>query len=267
MSRPSSSQAPTVGLFATCLIDLFRPSAGLAALELLRRAGCSVDVPLNQTCCGQPAYNNGDRKNTMALARNVIDAFEGFDYVVVPSGSCAGMIKRHYPGVFKEDPAWGKRAEALAHKTYELTAFLVDVMQVNESPARFDGVVTVHDSCSALRELQVKEQPRRLLKGVAGASLAEMPGSDVCCGFGGTFCVKYPEISTKMAADKVQSIMATGADMVVSTDLGCLLNLAGRLTRSGATVTVRHIAEILAGTHERTAPIGRPEAERTGSSS
>jgi L-lactate dehydrogenase complex protein LldE len=248
---------PRVALFVTCLVDLHRPTVGFAAIHLLEQAGCSVEVPSAQTCCGQPAYNTGDRASTAAIARSVIAAFEGYDYVVVPSGSCGGMISHHYPGLFGDDPAMRARAEALAGRTYELIAFLTDIMGMTSVPATLDGVVaTYHDSCSGLRELGVKQQPRQLLASVAGLELREMTDPEVCCGFGGTFCVKYPEISTRMVSDKTQDITATGADMLLAGDLGCLLNMAGRLSREGSPVAVRHVAEVLAGMTGDVPPIG-----------
>jgi L-lactate dehydrogenase complex protein LldE len=238
---------PRVGLFVTCLVDLFRPSIGFAAVKLIEQSGCSVAVPRLQTCCGQPAHNSGDRKDTRALARQVIDAFEDYDYVVAPSGSCAGMIREHYPALFDDDPKTAHRAHALARRTYELVSFLRDVRGMERVDARFAGTVTYHDSCSGLRELSVKEQPRRLLRSVAGLELVELPSAETCCGFGGTFCVKYPEISNRMVEDKAQAIESTGAGTLLAGDLGCLLNMAGKLKRRGAAVRVRHVAEVLAG--------------------
>ena len=243
-SRP---ETPRVGLFVTCLVDLFRPSVGFAAVKLLEAAGCTVAVPRAQTCCGQPAYNSGDRADTRAIARGVIDAFEGFDYVVAPSGSCAGMIREHYPALFEDEPATAHRAHGLARRTYELVSFLRDVRGMTTVDARYDGTVTYHDSCSGLRELDVKRQPRELLASVDGLSLVELPGAETCCGFGGTFCVKYPDISNRMVDDKAKDIEATGAGTLLAGDMGCLLNMAGKLKRREATVRVRHVAEVLAG--------------------
>jgi L-lactate dehydrogenase complex protein LldE len=250
------SASPRVGLFVTCLVDLMRPAVGFAAVKLLEDAGCRVEVPEAQTCCGQPAYNSGDRRDARDIARNVIAAFEGFDYVVAPSGSCAGMIHEHYPALFENEPENLARARSLAARTHELTAFLVDVMKVERIDAAYDGVATYHDSCSGLRELKVKAQPRRLLASVKGLSLRELPGAEICCGFGGTFCVKYADISERMAADKAADVTATGADTLLAGDLGCLMNMAGKLQRDGSPVKVRHVAEVLAGV---TAPaIGEP---------
>ena len=236
-----------IALFVTCLVDLWRPSVGFAAVKLLEDAGCRVSVPAAQTCCAQPAYNSGDRKNAVAIAGNVIAAFEGFDYVVAPSGSCAGMIKCHYPGLFADDPDMLARAEELAARTWELISFLTDVMKLDKVAARFEGAVTYHDGCSGLREMGIKQQPRKLLRSVAGLELKELPDAEICCGFGGTFCVKYPGISNAMVEDKVSDIEATGAGTVLAGDLGCLLNIAGKLQRNDSPARVRHIAEVLAG--------------------
>lgn len=242
----NSIDSPRVGLFVTCLVDLYRPSVGFAAVELLQRAGCRVTVPRAQTCCGQPAFNSGDDKHARQLALQVLDAFEEFDYVVGPSGSCLGTIRCHYPEMFANDDQLLPRFEALSAKSYELVSFLVDVLGVDTVEAVFDHHVTYHDSCSALRELGIKEQPRKLLGKVAGLQLTEMQGTDICCGFGGTFCVKYPEISGRMAADKVAAVEASGADILLSGDLGCLLNLAGKIWREGKPTRVYHVAEVLA---------------------
>lgn len=248
MASQSNSAQPTVsvGLFVTCLVDMFRPRIGFAAVELLERAGCRVAVPEAQTCCGQPAYNSGDNAHAREITRGLIDAFAEFDYVVAPSGSCAGMLREHMAELFEDEPAYAEGAKALAAKTYELTSFLVDVMGMPTAVASFDGTATYHDSCSGLRELGVKSQPRRLLNGVDGLTLTELPGAEVCCGFGGTFCVKYPDISNKMVEDKTTDIAGTGADTLLAGDLGCLLNMAGKLSREGKPVRAYHVAEILA---------------------
>lgn len=249
---------PRVGLFVTCLVDLFRPSVGFATVKLLEAAGCAVEVPQNQTCCGQPAFNSGDRKDTADIARAVIKVFSAYDYVVAPSGSCAGMIKAHYPELFAPGSADHQAALALAEKTYELVSFLVRVMKQEKVEARFDGSVTYHDSCSGLRELGVKAEPRKLLRTIEGLDLVEMEDAEVCCGFGGTFCVKYPDISNVMVAKKTKKIAATGADLLLAGDLGCLMNMAGKLKREGASLKVRHVAEILAG-DTATPPIAEAE--------
>jgi L-lactate dehydrogenase complex protein LldE len=247
-----------VALFVTCLVDLFRPTVGFAAVKLLEDAGCTVAIPWAQTCCGQPAYNSGDRVHAEVIARQVIDAFAGYDYVVVPSGSCAGMIRLHYPEMFSGDPAMLARAREFAARCWELVSFLVEVCGVDRVPAEWRRVVTYHDACSGLRELGIKDQPRRLLASVAGLELRELPEAEVCCGFGGTFCVKYPDISDKMVSDKADRVAATGAGAVLAGDLGCLLNIAGKLSRQRRSVEVRHIAEVLAGMAETVPPIGKP---------
>jgi L-lactate dehydrogenase complex protein LldE len=242
----AKAKSPRVGLFVTCLVDLIRPSVGFASVKLLEDAGCTVDVP-TQTCCGQPAFNSGDRATTRQIAEQVITAFEGFDYVVAPSGSCAGMLKQHYPELFEGHAVWAPRAQRFCAKTYELVSFLVDVLKVDKVDAAFHGAVTYHDSCSGLRELGVKAQPRKLLHSVQGLTIKEMHDADVCCGFGGTFCVKYPDISNTIVTKKAEHISASGADTLLAGDLGCLMNMAGRLQRLGKPVHVRHVAEVLAG--------------------
>jgi L-lactate dehydrogenase complex protein LldE len=249
-------QAPRVALFVTCLVDMFRPTVGFAAIRLLEQAGCRVEVPMGQTCCGQPAFNSGDRATAADLARNVIAAFEHFDYIVAPSGSCAGQMHAHYAELLADDPNWAGRAAAMAAKTHELVSFLTDVMGMQAVSARHAGSVTYHDSCSGLRELGVKAQPRKLLASVDGLTLTEMEDSEVCCGFGGTFCVKYPEISVRMVSDKTANIVATGAETLLAGDMGCLLNMAGRLKRQGSGVQVRHVAEVLAGMTAEVPAIG-----------
>ena len=237
-----------VGLFVTCLIDLMRPRIGFAALKLLEAAGCEVVVPRTQTCCGQPGYNSGDRKSALALARKVVAEFEACDYVVAPSGSCAGMIRTHYPDLFSDQPAERARAQCLCDKTYELTDFLLNVAKLERIDAKFNGTITYHDSCSGLREMGVKSQPRALLAKVAGLTLQEMNEAETCCGFGGTFAVKFGEISTRLADNKCEHALATGADAIVLGDLGCMLNIEGRLRRRGDVNTkVLHVAEVLAG--------------------
>lgn len=241
------SQSPTVALFVTCLVDAFRPSVGMAAVKLLEDAGCTVVVPKGQTCCGQPAYNSGDRATAAALAKRVIAEFEPYAYVVVPSGSCGGMIAKHFPDLFANTPDWAARAKALAGKTFELTAFLTNVLGKTSVNASFPASATYHDSCSALRELRVRAQPRQLLASVQGLTLTELKERDSCCGFGGTFAVKYPDISNAIVERKTADIAATGAVLLISGDMGCLLNMAGKLKREGSSIQVRHVAEVLAG--------------------
>jgi L-lactate dehydrogenase complex protein LldE len=247
-----------VALFVTCLVDLFRPTVGFAAVKLLEEAGCAVEVPRQQTCCGQPAYNSGDRADAKAIALQVLHAFAGYDYVVAPSGSCAGMLRVHYPELFADDSENLPRARELAERSWELISFLVDVCGVQAVAATWQRRITYHDACSGLRELGVKLQPRQLLGSVTDLSIEELPGAEVCCGFGGTFCIKYPEISDKMVTDKAVDIAATGAEAVLAGDLGCLLNMAGKLYRQGRHVEVRHVAEVLADMTHRVPPIGAP---------
>ena len=235
-----------VGLFVTCLVDLMRPRIGFAALELLEAAGCEVVVPETQTCCGQPGYNSGDRGSALALARKVVAEFADCEYLVAPSGSCAGMIRTHYPDLFRDAPEELDRVNALCARTYELADFLVNVVKLARVPAAFNARVTYHDSCSGLRELGVKAQPRVLLSKVQGLTLQEMTQPEQCCGFGGTFAVKFGDISTHIVDRKCADIEATGADAVVLGDLGCMLNIEGRLRRRGDMKTkVLHFAEVL----------------------
>lgn len=237
-----------VGLFVTCLVDMMRPRIGFAALKLLEAAGCEVVVPTGQTCCGQPAYNSGDRESTRALAIKLLDEFESCEYVVAPSGSCAGMIRTHYVDLAGEGEALARRMAALAARTYELTDFLVNVAKFDRVPGDYQGSITYHDSCSGLRELGVKAQPRTLLAQMPGVALHEMQGAEECCGFGGAFSVKFGELSAAIAEKKCECIRATGSDAIVGGDLGCLLNIEGKLRRMGdETTRVLHVAEVLAG--------------------
>lgn len=246
---------PRVALFVTCLVDLFRPAVGFSAIKLLEDSGCAVEIPVNQTCCGQPAYNSGDRKDAKAIATQVIENFEDYDYIVAPSGSCAAMLKKHYPGLFADDPEWVERSKAFAQKVFELVSFLVDVRKVEKVSASLEKTVTYHDSCSGLRELGVQSQPRKLLSSVKGLKVAELVDSDVCCGFGGTFCVKYSDISNSIVSKKTDNISKSGAEVLLAGDLGCLMNMAGKLHRQGSEIEVRHVAEVLSG-QVSNAPIG-----------
>lgn len=237
-----------VALFVTCLVDLMRPSIAFSALKLIEAAGYVAVVPEAQTCCGQPGYNSGDTAAARALARKFIAEFERFPYIVAPSGSCAGTVRTHYPDLFANEPEWRARAEALAAKTFELTQFLVDVAGVTEVPGDFSGSVTYHDSCSGLRELGVKQQPRTLLDRMPGVKRIEMRECEECCGFGGLFSVKYPDISGAIVQRKCDAIRGSGAYAVALGDLGCMMNIEGRLRRNGDELTqVIHIAELLAG--------------------
>jgi L-lactate dehydrogenase complex protein LldE len=245
--QPDYPAAPRVALFVTCLVDLFRPSVAFNSIHLLERAGCEVSVPLSQTCCGQPAYNTGDYESAIPLARQVIESFEHADYVVAPSGSCTGMIRHHYPRILAGE--WRERAMDLAARTYELTEFLADVVKLGRGSRQSLQLpaVTYHDSCAGLRELGIKRQPRDLLRELCDREVTELAQTEVCCGFGGTFCAKMPSISTKMVTDKLDSAVATGAVLLAGGDLGCLLNIAGRASRLGRDIEIRHIAELLTG--------------------
>jgi L-lactate dehydrogenase complex protein LldE len=237
-----------VGLLVTCLVDLWRPSIGFAALALLESAGCEVLVPPTQTCCGQPGYNSGDRASARALAEKLIAELESCDYVVSPSGSCSGMVRVHYPELFRDDLAWSHRVARLAAKTYELTDFLVRVAGVEGVPGRFSGAIAYHDCCAGLREMGVKAQPRALLAKLPGVEMRDLAECEQCCGFGGTFSIKFGEVSAAIADRKCENVKASGAGTLVLGDLGCMLNIEGRMRRRGDTTTrVLHVAEVLAG--------------------
>ena len=237
----------SVALFATCLVDMMRPNVGFASASLIEAAGYAVDVPEGQTCCGQPSYNGGDRAAAIFAAKQTIQSLQGYDYVVIPSGSCAAMISQHYPDLFEADTQDYEQAVALAARTFELTVFLSEVAGMQNIEASAPGSITYHDSCSGLRELGIHDQPRNLLSQVDGLSLQEMEQPDTCCGFGGTFCIKYPEISDRLVERKVADVEQTGASLLVAGDVGCLMNMEGKLHRAGSKVRAVHIAEVLAG--------------------
>lgn len=237
-----------VALYVTCLVDLMRPEIGFAALRLLESAGCDVVVPEGQTCCGQPAWSAGNRPASIDLARKAIRELEAYEHVVIPSGSCAEHVRNNYPALLAEDPLWAQRARAVAGRCRELAAFLVEYYPDFTPTASFPGSVTYHDSCKGLRALGVKQAPRELLRRVRGLSLVEMADCEECCGFGGAFSVRFGEVSTRIVDRKCESIATTGAAAAVGGDLGCLLNIQGRLLRRGDEKTrVLHFAEILAG--------------------
>ena len=237
-----------VGLFVTCLVNTMRPSVGFAAIKLLEDAGCTVDVPESQSCCGQPAFNSGDDEGTRQIAYQTIKQFETFDYVVVPSGSCAAMIKKNFVEVLKDQPEWLARAEHLASITHELLSFLVDVCDFEPSGVELEGSYTYHDSCSGYRSLHVYEQPRKMLANVKGLDHRPLHGHSECCGFGGTFCVKYSDISNEIVAEKAENVLATEADYLLGGDMCCLMNIAGKLNREGhKEIEALHTAEVLAG--------------------
>ncbi len=238
---------PRVALFVTCLVDAMRPQIGFAALALLEQLNCTVEVPMGQTCCGQPALNSGDQDGTRKIARQNIELLAGYDHVVVPSGSCAATIIKDYPDLFEADPAWHDKAVDLAGRTYELLSYMSDLWAWRPTGVNCAETATYHDSCSGLRSLNVQAQPRQMLAAVAGLEMRPLEGANVCCGFGGTFCVKYPDISNAIVGEKAAAINATGADLLLGGDLGCLMNMAGKLHRDGAKVRAFHAAEILAG--------------------
>jgi L-lactate dehydrogenase complex protein LldE len=236
-----------VSLFITCLVDQLCPNVGVSAVKVLRRAGCEVTFDERQTCCGQPAFNTGYRREARRFAERFIEIFEesDADAIVSPSGSCTAMVK-HFHELFPEDEQWRERAEKVAKRTHEFTGFLVNILKLNDLGSEGSGRVTWHDACHGLRELSLKEEPRRLLKSVKGVEFVEMENADVCCGFGGTFSVKYPEISAGILDNKIEAIEKAGVDAVVSCDASCLMQIAGRLSRLGSKVKTMHLAELLA---------------------
>src|SRR5882724_1028009 len=244
---------PTVSLFITCLVDQFFPNVGEATVKVLRQAGCEVTFDERQTCCGQPTFNTGYREEARALAQRFIKIFESAEYIVAPSGSCTAMVRNFYPELFIDDPEWHKRALAVAAKTYELSEFLIKVCGIENLGATCEANVTYHDACHLLRELRQREEPRRLIRAVDGIELIEADNCDTCCGFGGTFSVKFPEISGAMLNDKIKGIQRTGADVVVADDSSCLMQIAGGLSRQGVNVKTMHLAELLAQTDKRDA--------------
>ncbi len=236
-----------ITLFVQCLVDGLYPEVGEALLTLFRRLGIQVDCPVDQTCCGQPAFNSGYWKAARIAAKNFIHTFQDAELIVCPSGSCVSMVKHHYPELFKDDPACARRARQIGERTFELSQFLVDKLGVVDLGAVYRGKVTYHDSCHLLRALGIREQPRQLIQQVAKTEFIEMQDPDRCCGFGGTFAVKYPDISTAMVDVKVQNIIDSGADVVTGCDISCLMNIQGRLSRIGSPVKVLHLAQLLAG--------------------
>ncbi|UCH24747.1 MAG: (Fe-S)-binding protein [Trueperaceae bacterium] len=234
-----------VALFATCLADQLFPEVAVASVRLLRHLGVDVDFPDRQTCCGQPAYNAGYHREASEIAVHHLEVFEGYDYVVLPSGSCGAMVKTHYPELLSEASKHYGRARDLAQRTFELTTFITEVLGRTEIGSNLRGLkVTYHDSCHALRFMRVSQAPRTLLK-VAGAELIEAPDHDVCCGFGGLFSVKMPEISAAMARGKLEGIGASRASVLTSTDAGCLMQLQGSMHRAGLEIPVKHVSELL----------------------
>lgn len=237
----------TASLMITCLADMFFPEVGVAMVTLLRRLGVRVAFPAGQTCCGMPLFNSGYHADAAKVAERTVRLFEGAEHVVVPSGSCAWMVKTEYPGLLKGNPALRAAAESLACRTRELSQFLVEVLGVTRVESDFTGRVTYHDSCHLLRGLGESRAPRALLRGVPGVELVELPGADQCCGFGGSFSVRLPEVSTAILDKKLASVEATGADCLVACDGGCLMQMKGGLSRRGSRVRPLHLAQILAG--------------------
>ena len=235
-----------VTLFVQCLVDTIYPEVGEAMVQVLQNLGATVQCPTDQTCCGQPAFNAGYRSRARSVARQFIEVFEHAEIIVCPSGSCVNMVRHHYAELFRDAPRWLQRAQKLATRTFEFTEYLVDVLEVDDLGASYSGKVTYHDSCHLLRGIGVREQPRRLLRKVADMEFVEMQDSDRCCGFGGTFSVKYPQISKAMVTEKVDNIIKSGADTVVGCDMGCLMNIQGMLSRMGSDIQIRHIAQVLA---------------------
>jgi L-lactate dehydrogenase complex protein LldE len=241
------SSVKQITLFVQCLVDGLYPEVGEAMLTLFRRLGIQVNCPMDQTCCGQPAFNAGHRKAARVAARRFIEIFEDAEWIVCPSGSCVDMVKNHYPDLFEDDAAWAERATQVGRRTFELSQFLVDILEIEDMGAAYNGKITYHDSCHLLRGLGVREQPRHLIRQLKGAEFVEMKDPDRCCGFGGTFSVKYPGISTAMVDDKIRNIIASGADTVTGCDISCLMNIQGRLSRIGSPIKTLHIAQLLVG--------------------
>ena len=237
---------PRVSIFVTCIVDQLFPSVGMAMAEVLERLGYEIDFPEAQTCCGQPAFNSGYRAEARDVARHFLDVFRDAEHIVVPSGSCTSMIAHHYEELFANEPKWLEIAQRLEPRVWEFSKFLLEVARVDDVGARLEKVVTFHDSCHGLRELGIKEGPRRLLANVRGLTLREMDIAEECCGFGGTFAVKFAEVSGGMARTKIDSILRTGAELVVGVDASCLMQIGGALSRAGAPVGTMHLAEVLA---------------------
>lgn len=236
-----------VTLFVQCLVDGLYPEVGEAMVTIFNKLGIPLNCPLDQTCCGQPAFNAGYRRAARVAAKRFIEIFEDSEAIVCPSGSCVDMVKNHYRELFEDDAKWLDRAVQVGLRTFELSQYMVDILKIEDVGACYHGKITYHDSCHLLRGLGISEQPRRLIRNIKKAELVEMKDSDRCCGFGGTFSVKYPVISTAMVDDKIDNIIASGADTVTGCDISCLMNIQGRLSRMGSSVKTLHIAQLLAG--------------------
>ena len=256
MNKEIRDNKPVVALFVTCLVDLFRPSVAFATIKLLESYGYRVVIPKAQSCCGQPAYNSGDYDGAKKIALKVINAFSKYDAVVIPSASCAGMMSKHFVELFKDDLEFSEKSIEFSKKTHELISFLSTIPNRKKLYSKFKGSATYHDSCSSLREAGIKNQTRDLLGEIDGLELKELKNPEVCCGFGGTFCIKYPKISERMVSEKVADAVSSGADVLLSGDLGCLMNIAGRVNREGKKIECRHVAEVLADMISNS-PIGK----------
>jgi L-lactate dehydrogenase complex protein LldE len=237
---------PRVALFITCLVDQFFPRVGECVVRVLQRLGVDVTFNSAQTCCGQPAFNTGYRDEARAVAARMLDLFDDAEYVVAPSGSCTSMVRVFYPELFADDPARLRQAEQLGSRLFEFSEFLVKVLKVEDVGASFPYRVTYHDSCHLLRELGIEEEPRKLIRAVRGIEFVEVQDYQLCCGFGGTFSVKFPEISVAMADDKLRAVAQTGAEYLVANDSSCLMHLAGLIHRKGLPLQTLHLAELLA---------------------
>jgi L-lactate dehydrogenase complex protein LldE len=235
-----------VSLFVTCIVDELYPNVGVAMADVLERLGCEIDFPPAQTCCGQPAFNSGYRDEARTVARHFLNVFRDAECIVVPSGSCTSMITHHFQELFEKEPEWLELTRKVETRIWEFTKFLIEVAKVEDVGARLERVATFHDSCHALRTLGIKEGPRRLLSNVRGLELRELDPPEECCGFGGTFSVKMPEISGAMGRTKVDAIVRTGADLVIGLDASCLMQIQGSLSRAGQSISTMHIAEVLA---------------------
>lgn len=242
-----SGKKERVRLFASCLVDNFFPEVGEAVVKILSDMGFEVEFPEGQTCCGQPAFNSGHRADAVKVARHFLDVFDpAGGAIVCPSGSCASMVKNYYAELFRDDPENLSRAERISSNVREFSEFVSDRAGGYSPNSAYRGKVTFHDSCHALRELGINSQPREILKSLEGVELVEMEMAQACCGFGGTFSIKYPEVSESMLREKTDSILATGAEAVVSTDMGCLMNIKGLASREKLPIKVLHLAELLA---------------------
>jgi len=236
-----------VTLFIQCIIDGMFPEVGFAVVRIFEKLGIDVECPAEQTCCGQPAFNSGYRKEAKRAAEHFINVFDDAEAIVCPSGSCVNMVRNHYPELFRGDAKLLARAKGIGVRTFELTEYLVDVLGMEDLGSRYDGRITYHDSCHLMRGIGVKEQPRKLIRKIRGAEFIEMNDSDKCCGFGGAFSVKYPEISAAILEDKIKNIISSNADVVTGCDMGCLMNIQGMLNRKGLPIKTLHIAQLLAG--------------------